>query len=336
MQRAKLHFAILDVLRAVAAVTVCLFHFNYRDGGVLSAVLEYGNYGVEVFFVISGFVIPLAMNWSKFQYRDSWSFLIRRMIRLYPVFAIVAVGTLLCSTYGSSLLGYGGGESGLTWYRALANFTLTCNLLGESWYLPVFWTLAIEAQYYVLIVLSFPLLVHREAWVRVLTLLAWICVSYLVGYTETVFSWTALFGMGILIFLYREKKISPWLFVGLLALAAFSHQETRNLTSAGVGILTALCVLWSPDIRAKWLVKLGTISYSLYLLHLTIGGAVLMHISLLPEQWQWVNHQALGIALSLAVSVAVSILFYKYIELPIHNKARNFKTRARKKELAEE
>jgi len=61
-----------------------------------------------------------------------------------------------------------------------------------------------------------------------------------------------------------------------------------------------------------------------------------MHISLLPEQWQWVNNQALGIALSLAVSVAVSILFYKYIELPIHNKARNFKTRARKKELAQE
>ena len=335
MQSAKAHLSILDVLRGVAALAVCLFHFNYRDGGDLSAALEYGHYGVEVFFVISGFVIPLAMSWAKFQYRNIGNFLLRRMIRLYPVFAIVAITNLLLMIYGNPLLGYGGGSPDLTWSRALANFTLTADLTEESWYLPVFWTLAIEAQYYFLIALSFPLLMDRNTWVRVGVLLLWIYPSYFVGYSETVFSWTAFFAMGILAFLHQEKKIGKGLFWALLILAAFSHQETRNVTSAGVGLLTAICILWNPHIKNPWLLKLGVTSYSLYLLHLAFGGAVLIHLKMIPEEWQWINNQPLGVALATAVSIAAAVLFYKCIELPIHNFARSLKTRKREKELAE-
>lgn len=333
MPRQKVYLSILDVLRGLAAVAVCLFHFNYRNGGSLSAALEYGHYGVEIFFVISGFVIPLAMNWSKFQYRDVGNFLLRRMIRLYPVFAIVAFSTLLLSIYGNPLLGYGGGGDDLTLQRALANFTLTADLVGEGWYLPVFWTLAIEMQYYFLIAFSFPLLVHKESWVRILVLLLWICPCYFVGYTETVFSWTAFFAMGILVFLHQNQKIGRVWFWALLLLAAYSHQETRNLTSACLGILTAVCILWSPQIRAPWLVKLGVVSYSLYLLHLAVGGAVIIQLRQLPEGMQWINNQPLGIIFSTVISICAAMLFYKYIELPIHNLARQLKTRERKKEL---
>jgi len=334
MSAAKQHLSILDVLRAVAALAVCLFHFNYRNGGSLSAALEYGHYGVEVFFVISGFVIPLAMSWSGFRYRDAGNFLLRRMIRLYPVFAIVAIVTLLCEVYGNPLLGYGGGAEDLTWSRAVANFTLTCSMVGERWYQPVFWTLAIEAQYYLLIALSFPLLVHRQVWVRVAILLLWICPSYFVGYGETVFSWTAFFSIGILVFLKQQKLMTTTAFWFLMVLAVYSHEATRNLTSGLLGVLTAVCILYSPEIRAQWLVKLGAISYSLYLLHIAIGGAVLIHLRNLPESWQWMNNQPLGITLATLVSVGLSMLFYKYIELPIHQLARRFKTRAREKELA--
>ncbi|BDS08060.1 acyltransferase [Oceaniferula spumae] len=335
MSAPKPHFAILDVLRALAAVVVCLFHFNYRNGGNLSAMLEYGHYGVEVFFVISGFVIPLAMSWSKFQYRDTPNFLVRRFIRLYPVFAIVALSNVVLSTYGSPLLGFGGDSPDLTWTRALANFTLTCDLVGETWYLPVFWTLAIEAQYYFVIALSYPLLVHRKTWVQVMALMLWIVPSYFVGYGETVFSWTAFFSIGILAFLKQQKRISDWVFWPLLLMAAYSHQETRNLTSANLGVLTAVCILYCPPSNAKWLVKLGAISYSLYLLHLAFGGAVLIHLRLLPESLQWINTQPVGITLATLVSIGAAMLFYRWIELPIHNLARKFKTRAREKELAE-
>ena len=334
MSAPKPHFAVLDVLRALAALVVCLFHFNYRNGGTLSAAFEYGHYGVEVFFVISGFVIPLAMSWSKFKYSDTPNFLLRRFIRLYPVFAIVAVANVILATYGSPLLGYGGDSPDLTWTRALANFTLTCNLVGESWYLPVFWTLAIEAQYYFLIALSFPLLIHEKNWVKIGTLLLWIVPSYFVGYGETVFTWTAFFSIGILVFLKQQKHITGTIFWPLLLLAVFTHTETRNLTSGLIGVSTALCVLYCPPLKMKWLVKLGAVSYSLYLLHLAFGGAVLIHLRNLPEKYQWINTQPVGIILSLLVSIGASLLFYKYTELPIHNFARKFKTRAREKELA--
>ena len=108
MSAQKQHLAILDILRAVAALSVCLFHFNRRGDEMLLPALNFGHYGVEVFFIISGFIIPLAMFWSRFEYRDTVHFLIRRGIRLYPVFAVVALFDLLFSVYGFPLLGYGG------------------------------------------------------------------------------------------------------------------------------------------------------------------------------------------------------------------------------------
>lgn len=334
MTAPKPHFAVLDVLRALAALVVCLFHFNYRNGGALSEILEYGHYGVEVFFVISGFVIPLAMSWSRFTLRDTPNFLLRRFIRLYPVFAVVAVGWVALGAAGGPQLGYDSDSLDLTWARAAANFTLLCDLAGEKWYVPVFWTLAIEAQYYFLVALSFPLLVHRRGAVRTGALLLWILPVYGVGATETVFSWTAFFAIGILVFLRHGKRITAWEFWPLLALAAFCHAEARNLTSADIGVLTGLCILYAPPLKMRWLAGLGTVSYSLYLLHIGVGGAVLMGLANLPERWRWINVQPVGVLLATLASVAAARVFYRWIELPIHQLARTFKTRAREKELA--
>jgi peptidoglycan/LPS O-acetylase OafA/YrhL len=75
----------LDVLRALAAIAVCFHHFK-RDSitsiGVLSSVSSYGYLGVDVFFVISGFVIPLMLLKMKFTFGDSGSFLLSRFLRL--------------------------------------------------------------------------------------------------------------------------------------------------------------------------------------------------------------------------------------------------------------
>lgn len=326
----KQHLAILDILRAVAALAVCLFHFNPRDGSWMALVFEEGHYGVEVFFIISGFIIPLAMYWSKFQYRDTWHFLIRRGIRLYPVFAVVALFDLLFSVYGFPLLGYGGGSPDLTWSRALANFTLTADLVGESWYLPIFWSLAIEAQYYICIVLTFPLLISSNKQMQFAALLLWIVPTYFVGYTETVFTWTAFFAMGILAFLKKQQLIGVGAFWVLLLLAAYSHQEARNLTSSWIGVATALLILYAPQVKSKVFEEIGVVSYSLYLLHLIFGSAMLILLQQLPESWQW---PAVNVALATAVSIGMAFVFYRYLEMPIHTLARNFKTRAREKEL---
>jgi len=332
MKKQKEHLAILDILRAIAALAVCLFHFNPRDGSWASFVLEEGHYGVEVFFVISGFIIPLAMFWSKFQFRDSGHFLLRRGIRLYPVFAIVALCHLLFSIYGFPLLGYGGGSPDLTWSRALANFTLSADLVGESWYLPIFWSLAIEAQYYLCIVVSFPFFLSKTKWIQLAAILLWIVPTYFVGYTETVFTWTAFFALGILAFMKKQGLIGRWTFWGLFFLAAFAHQEARNMTSAWIGMETALLILYAPKFRSQVFEKIGLVSYSLYLLHLIFGSAVLILLRHLPESWQWAP---MSVALATLVSIGTAFLFYRYFELPFHKLARSFKTKAREKELGE-
>lgn len=340
MEKQKSHLAILDVLRAVAAVSVCLFHFNRND----DPILDQGNYGVEVFFIISGFIIPLAMYWSSFKYADTFNFLIRRGIRLYPLFAIVALTELYMNTVGSSLLGYSGGKDDLTWARAISNFTLTCDINGAEWYRTVFWTLAIEAQYYICIVLSFPLLISKKVWVQTLSLLLWIIPSFIIGSNleifqwaaaldGTVFKWTAFFAIGVMAFLLKAKLIKPSLGVILTALAMYAHFETRNMTSMWVGLATALLILYAPAIKCRPLVWLGSLSYSLYITHLMVGSAVIHHMRRLPEAF---NNPYLVVLMATVVSIAGSWVVFRFIEMPFHNMARRFKTHSREKQIADE
>jgi len=327
MNSNKPHLSNLDIFRAVAALSVCLFHFNNQDDIEFSQAFTFGHYGVEIFFVISGFIIPLAMKWAGFRYRDSFRFLARRWVRLYPVFAIVVLLEVLLLVLVRPLLGVAiEGGDGFTWRRLIANLTLSCEFVGERWFLPVFWTLAQEAQYYLLIVFSFPLIVHRRGFIQIGILLLWIVPPYFVGDGVTIFTWSALFSVGILAFLQKEKLIDTRVFWALLLLAILSQQAVRNSTSAGLGLATCLVILYLPEIRTRWLVKLGAISYSLYLLHLIVGGAVQFNLKRLPAGMQ---HEAVSIAAAIAVSIWVSTVFYKHVERPFHQLARRFKTSAR-------
>lgn len=328
MSHEKSRLAILDVLRAIAALSVCLFHLNRYDGSLLADCLHFGHYGVEIFFVVSGFIIPTALYWSKFQYRDSGNFLLRRWVRLYPVFFVAALAHLLFSHIGSPLLGFGGNSPDLTWARALANFTLSCEFVGQDWYQTIFWTLSIEAQYYLLMVVSFPLLTHENRWVQTGALLLWVVPPYFVGSGPSIFTWTAFFSMGILVFLKKQQLISSRAFWIYMVVAAYSHEASRNLISTCIGVGTALLILYSPQIKLKWMVKLGAISYSLYLLHILIGGAVLVHLKNVLDP---MRYMVVSILLATAVAIAVSALFYKYLELPCHNLARSLKSRERPK-----
>jgi peptidoglycan/LPS O-acetylase OafA/YrhL len=72
---------VLDMLRGIASFAVCWFHLTngnvaFLPAGILKSSGAYGWLGVEVFFVISGFVIPYALERSRYGINDCGTFLL--------------------------------------------------------------------------------------------------------------------------------------------------------------------------------------------------------------------------------------------------------------------
>lgn len=311
----------LDILRGVAALAVCFQHFS-RDmlGGTWSSASYYGHYGVDIFFVISGFIIPLALLKSKFSYHKVYSFWISRIARLYPAFlfaSLIGFGLWLGSTLvpGSR----GSAPPSVTGGQILSNLFLISDLTGQEWFLLVAWSLAIEAQYYVVIALVFPFLVSARYFIRIIALSLWFLSPLAFENFYLVFYWNALFGMGLAVMLYQQKMLDYKALVLFLLGSCIIQWATRDLVSALVGLGTALFILWMPPLRAKFLIWLGGISYSLYLLHQPIGGRVMNFFERYPDS---LVALLISVPLALAVSVLAAYVFFRLVEWPSHKLSR--------------
>jgi peptidoglycan/LPS O-acetylase OafA/YrhL len=121
--------------------------------------------GVTMFFVISGFVIPHAMDSMIYRVRDAGSFFLRRIVRLEPTFII----SVLLAVFIGFLAARTPGYQGDLFTLSLKEFLLQFLYLGPWFNVPwinginfVAWTLAIEFQYYLLMLLAAPLLLSRS------------------------------------------------------------------------------------------------------------------------------------------------------------------------------
>lgn len=318
----------LDALRVFAALGVCLYHFNWYDGSLVSQLFTFGYLGVNVFFCISGYITPLVLVWSKFSYRDSGRFLVSRFFRLYPAFAVIALIEIIFYACGNPLFGYGQHLEDITWSRTLANYLLYADFVGEKWYVPVFWTLGVEAQFVVAILLCFPLLVHARSWVRVGLVLVWALAPLTVDKGPSILSYTALYAMGMAVFLKLHKSLPAWLLAILLGCAFYGHYAAVSTRAAWTALATAVAVAYLPQMTRQWsdylkIDYLGKLSYSFFLIHITFGGAVMTHMKNLPASWPY---QLPGVVLATLVSVGAAALFHRWIENPCHNYARRLKS----------
>lgn len=96
--------ALLDHLRGLAAIRVAWFHITSGTSGWLVASGHWGWLGVELFFVISGFVIPYSLAGSArpFRISDFPAFLFRRIVRLEPPY-LASIALTIVLNYMSSL-----------------------------------------------------------------------------------------------------------------------------------------------------------------------------------------------------------------------------------------
>src|SRR5215468_7919943 len=147
----------IDLLRFCAAAGVAIYHWCYRPViagmpsdtafGFVQAVSRYGYPGVDLFFIISGFVIL----WSASR-RGAASFIASRFSRLYPTFwACVALTAFV-------LLLTGRAPPSLDLRAFLLNCTMIPGAIGVAYVDGVYWTLFVELKFYLLVFLAGMLL----------------------------------------------------------------------------------------------------------------------------------------------------------------------------------
>ena len=308
---------VADYLRGFAALAVCCFHMTHAGTliawGWLASLTQWGWLGVEVFFVISGFVIPMALHASHFQRNDYSRFLVKRIARLEPPYLISLFLVITLGFFSSRLPGYRGEPFHFDLANTLGHIGYLNGFLGWTWADPVYWSLAIEFQYYLSVGLLFPLLISRQSAVFALAVCALLSLGALIPSRELIFIYLPLFALGITAFRWRIRNLHSWWDCApiIFSLLLLFQQRDWQVTMVAVG--TALILAFVPNrtiVRSSWL---GLISYSLYLVHVPVGGRVVNLASRFATgPWSQLGACLLG----LIASLLVAILFYLAVERP--------------------
>jgi peptidoglycan/LPS O-acetylase OafA/YrhL len=254
MNTANTRLPAMDMLRFIAAMGVLAYHYisSYlpedpaAPGLMLIAHLaRYGYLSVELFFIISGFVIL----WSA-QGKSATSFAISRFCRIYPTFWAAMLLTSACYLLLGPHAGQMGGQE-ISLHRLLANATMMPQLFDAERIDGVYWTLELEIRFYFLI---FMLLLLRqigniERWLYLwLAVSAWITLQDAPGWVRffAVAPYGSFFIGGCLLYLIRS---AGWTWQRITALGitvALSLTDSLRIRS---GFIT-------PDAESAWVVPL--------------------------------------------------------------------------------
>ena len=307
--------AVLDALRGLAALWVGLYHFTgngrFNQGFPADMPLKwlgtYGYLGVYTFFVISGFILPWTMERSGYRLTDYPRFLWKRFLRLHPLYLLSVAAMLVPFWLGKSET-----MAAKTWSDWWPHFFYLNDALHRPWLMEIYWTLALEAQFYLAIGLLFPLLIHRRAALRWLLMATLIALPLTAETFRTLTQFSALFAMGLLTFWKFSGRASNLTFHLALAACAVVTGHTMAWPSALLGTLTALTITQAKT-QHRFLVWLGNLSYPFYLFHLTIAGLAMPFLLTLPRH-PWSD--AAAVLALLAASLLLSVALHHYIERP--------------------
>jgi peptidoglycan/LPS O-acetylase OafA/YrhL len=348
----------IDGLRAFAVIAVVLFHIAWplsQDSASqrlhVWSLVSHGWIGVDLFFVISGFLITGILLDSKGSLHYFRNFYIRRALRIWPLYYAVVFAVLFIYPHihpNGSLV-----HQPAPWYCYafyLQNFTALQNRL-----LGVTWSLAVEEQFYV----AWPLVVmllSRKNLARLITslMLAAPLFRFLLHFDYPVWTFCRMDGIlaGSLLALWlRSADVSAFrlrtvatclLLVGgigsvWLFSAASQNGESSILVYSflALGFSGLVCfaafdqMLPRPFRRVlehSWVRYVGKISYAIYLFHRIVHQVLVFALYRLriPLRREIASQDAVFVMLELVVVIAAASCSWWFFERPILSLKRHF------------
>ncbi|MEV1024444.1 acyltransferase [Streptomyces sp. NPDC050264] len=338
-KRAAPRLYALDGLRLIAALMVAAYHYGGRDGEVshawgtsprtqfpsLHGWFAYGCLGVQIFFVISGFVICMS-GWG----RPLRSFFASRASRLLPSYWVAIV--LVTAVFAVPVVVY----KAVSPSDALVNLTMLQQPLGVDRVLGVCWTLWAELRFYALFALCVVLpgaTRHRV----VLFCAVWTLAAALAEATDeplltlTLMPEYAPFfigGIGLYLVHRDRRDATAWGIVAVSWLIGqhyavdrlwhapnpdfFSYRTSFGIIAVitlGFAAVTAIAIGWTAWANWRWLSVAGALTYPFYLVHEHLGWVTIETLHRHAGLPSWATFVA-----TIGVMLMLAWLLNRYVE----------------------
>jgi peptidoglycan/LPS O-acetylase OafA/YrhL len=330
----------IDLFRFIAAMGIMLVHYLYRgyraDNLTNLSFAEFGDWMkyffvfIDLFFIISGFVIALSIKGKSLS-----DYLRSRVLRIFSVYWICVLITYLTIVF------FGAPRFEATFIQFLANLTLMHDLVNIESIDGVYWTMVVEVKFYFLSVLYLAYSKYKDVKIEHCAYL-WLALSILYVFFQgstfmylanilLIFKWAPAFIAGMLFAnIYKTKKITTLNAFALLtclglsmyhrlifiqdAMAHFKTDSSVLMVLLLIFLMYFLVFLVVQN-KLKFLNKpiflyLGILTYPLYLLHQNIGYIIFNNL---------MNHMNKYILLfgTIALMLALSYTLNRWIEAPL-------------------
>ncbi len=341
----------IDGLRFVAITSVFLFHLSLelqlRSGRIIPIESRYsglfriignGDCGVNLFFIVSGFVLALPFARHFFAGAQPVSlrkYFIRRLTRLEPPYLLsVLIFVTLLFVYARHI------TAGVLTHAAVTMLYLHRLVYGQRTFInSVSWSLEIEVQFYILAPLFMQFYRLRGKWVRRVFIASLIIAISIVQFTivesprasESILFYAQFFLMGLLIadlYIVDGKQIRPSLFwdlAGLLGLG-LTFGMTRTYATVHIVMPWTMALLFVSALRGvvlrrffgnAWIAAIGGMCYSIYLMHFQMI-AVFFKVArkCIVPGIDFLGNFAIQLLVTGVPVMAISLVFYLLIERP--------------------
>lgn len=344
----------IDLFRFLAALAVVLFHYTFRgyagdemstiNFNAIGNISKYGYLGVNIFFIISGFVILLSIKQNSLI-----KFIISRFTRLYPTYWIA-----VSLTFVITLL-IGAPRYSANFNQFIFNLTMFQNYMGVKNIDGAYWSLFVEMKFYIFIVCTYLILNKIKRIKLDHLIIFWLLLSILYLIFNDVYiieilnfylilNWSSYFISGIIfyqIFTRGLKKTDIILLFICLCISLYhgvgvikfleEHYQTDfspfiicSTITLFYFIMYLVATGYLKKLNSPKLLKLGLLTYPLYLIHQNIGFILFNNLN------GHINKYVLLTA-TILLMIFISYLLSKFYEPKIrsflHEKINRFITK---------